>query len=142
MSQHALELGVFQDLIASSPRHQVDACFNELSDHRRVAILPIETNQSHFWGESEVLQVGRDGMQGRGQFSAIVPIASTSIGADPLARMHLKRNGPCAYHLATLAPFVAGCAHCIETASRRRKRWITGERSLSCRLPCRIDIKD
>ena len=32
-SQHLLDLGMLQDAIASSPRHQVHACFNELSDH-------------------------------------------------------------------------------------------------------------
>jgi hypothetical protein len=42
--QRTLELGMLQDAIASPSRHKIDACLDELHDHRRIAILPIETN--------------------------------------------------------------------------------------------------
>lgn len=43
MSERTLELGMLQDAIASPLCHQIDACLNGLHDHRRIAILPIET---------------------------------------------------------------------------------------------------
>src|SRR2546430_17562360 len=82
-------VGMLQDLIASSPCHQIHACKNELCNHYCVTILSVEADQSHFWTESKVLQVGRDGLQCRSQLSTIVAIAPTCIGADPLARVHL-----------------------------------------------------
>jgi hypothetical protein len=42
--QRTLELGMLQDALASPSRHKIDACLDELHDHRRIAILPIETN--------------------------------------------------------------------------------------------------
>jgi hypothetical protein len=33
MSQHLLDLGMLQNAIASPPRHQINACLHELSDH-------------------------------------------------------------------------------------------------------------
>lgn len=58
MSECTLELGMLQNAIASSSRYQIDACGNELRNHHSIPILPIETNQSDFWGKREVLQVG------------------------------------------------------------------------------------
>jgi hypothetical protein len=43
MSERPLELGMVQDAIAPPSRHQIDACLYELHNHRRIAILPIET---------------------------------------------------------------------------------------------------
>src|SRR6266849_320047 len=92
VSQHTLDLGMLQELISSASRHEIYACQDELSDDRRIAILPIEAHQSHLWWESKVLQIGRDGAKCRGQFTAIIAIALACIRADPLARMHLKRR--------------------------------------------------
>ncbi len=97
MSQHALDLGMLQELIASASRHEVHACQDELRDDGPIAILPVEAHQSHFWWESEVLQIGRDGLECPGEFTAIIAIALACIGADPLARVHLKRRGANAY---------------------------------------------
>src|SRR5260370_34427808 len=47
VSQHTLDLGMLQELIPSASRHEIDACQDELSDDRRIAILPIEAHQSH-----------------------------------------------------------------------------------------------
>ena len=63
VSQHALELGMLQELLASAPCHQIHACQHELCNHRRVTILSIQTDQGHLWWESKVLQVGRDGSE-------------------------------------------------------------------------------
>src|SRR5450631_2251247 len=133
---------MLQDLISSSPCHKSDTCLNKLSDHSRVAILSTETNQSHLWSESEVPQVGCDRQQGRGQFTTIVAIASSCIGADPLASMHLKDCRPCPDHLPALATSVARHADGIKSALSRRQEWITRQCSLSCCLTCCIDIKD
>ena len=61
MSQHALDLGMLQELISSPPCHQIHACQNELCNHSCLTILCIETDQRHFWWESKVLQGGGDG---------------------------------------------------------------------------------
>jgi hypothetical protein len=49
MSQHALDLGMLQELIPSPPRNAMHACQNDLGNHGRVAILSVETDQSHLW---------------------------------------------------------------------------------------------
>ncbi len=49
MSQHALDLGVRQELIASASCHEIHACQDELRDDGRIAILPVEAHQSHLW---------------------------------------------------------------------------------------------
>ena len=113
-----------------------------LCDHRRITILPVETNQSDLWGESEVPQVGRDGPQGRGKLTTIVTIAPACIGADPLARMHLQRRSACANHLPSLASCVATRADRVEPSFRWRECWVAGQSPLACGLPGGIDIKD
>ncbi len=40
---------MLQELISPPSRHEIDACQNELCNHRCVAILSIETDQGHFW---------------------------------------------------------------------------------------------
>ena len=107
MSQHELDLGTLQELISPPSRHKIRACQQKLSGDGRIAIGSVETDQSHLWGESEVLQIGRDRSERRGQFIAIVAIALARIRTNPLARVHLKRGGPCADHFPTLAPPVA-----------------------------------
>src|SRR6266516_4162628 len=102
MSEHTLELGTLEHPIRSPPRDQVDTCLNELSNRDRIAILPIETNQSCLWCESEVRQVGLDGLKRRSQFALIVAIPSMPICADPLTGMHLKGCGSCSDHLTPL----------------------------------------
>ena len=54
MSQRTLDLRMLQDLIPFPSCHKVDTGLNELSDHRRIAVLSIETNQSCLWSESEM----------------------------------------------------------------------------------------
>ncbi len=54
MSEHALELGPLEHPIRSPPRDQVDPCLYKLSNHNRIAVLPLETNQSCLWWQSEV----------------------------------------------------------------------------------------
>ena len=142
VSQHALDLGMLQEPIASASRHEIHACQNELSDDGRIAILPVQAHQRHLWWESEVLQIGRDGLECPGEFTAIIAIALACIGADPLARVHLKRRGARADHLTTLASAVAGRTDGIESASCCGQRWIAGQRPLPCCLTCRIDVKD
>ena len=44
MSQRALDLRMFQDVIASRPRDKIHACLKQLSYGYRIAVLPIETN--------------------------------------------------------------------------------------------------
>ncbi len=124
MSEHTLELGALKHAIRSSPRDQVDSCLNELGNHNRIAVLPIETNQSCLWWESEVRQVGLDSLKRRSQFTLIVAIASILIRADPLTSMHLKRCGPCAHDLTPLPPDVTRRTDGIEAASCRRKHRI------------------
>lgn len=104
-------------LIASASCHEKHACQDELREHSRLTILPVQPQQCHLWRESEVRQIGRDGLQGRGQFAAILPLAWASIGANPLSRGHLKCGGARADHLPTLAPSVAGRTDGIESAS-------------------------
>jgi hypothetical protein len=58
MSQHALELGMLQDLIASATCQQIHPCLNQLGDHDGITILSVQTNQSHLYAESKVRQVG------------------------------------------------------------------------------------
>ena len=142
MSQHALDLGVLQEQIASASRNAIHACQDELSDDSRIAILPIEAHQSQLWWESKVLQIGRDGAKCRGQFTAIRAIASAPIRADPLARMHLKRRGARADHLTPLAPSIARRTDGIKSASCCRQRRIARQRALPCGLTRRIDVKD
>src|SRR5512135_355329 len=121
MSQHSLDLGMLQELIASPPRHQIDTCKYDLRNHGCIAILSIETNQSRFWWESEVLQVGGNGLQCPGQLGTIVAIAAIGVGADPLTSMHLKSGRARADHLSSLAPGVAGRTNCIESAASGRQ---------------------
>src|SRR6266851_6489718 len=102
MSEHPLELGTLEHPIRSPPCDQGDSCLDELSNHHRIAVLPIETNQSRLWRESEVRQVGLDGLKRRSQFALIVAIPSIPICANPLTGMHLKCCGPCSYHLTPL----------------------------------------
>ncbi len=64
MSQHVLDLGMLQELIASASRHEIHTCQDELRDDGHIAILPVEAQQSHLWWESKVLQIGRDGSEG------------------------------------------------------------------------------
>jgi hypothetical protein len=52
MIQRTLDLGMLQEVRASSPRHEGHTCENDLSDHSRVAILSVETYQSHLCWES------------------------------------------------------------------------------------------
>jgi hypothetical protein len=52
MSQHALDLRMLQDLLPSRSCYKIHPGFNKLSHCSCVTIVPIETNQSHFWGES------------------------------------------------------------------------------------------
>ncbi len=54
MSQDAKAMGVLQELIASSPCHQIHACKHELCNHCCVAIWSVEADQSHFCWKSEV----------------------------------------------------------------------------------------
>ena len=104
MGQHALDLGMLQELIASAPRQQVDPCQYDLHNHGCIAILSIEPDQGHFWWESEVLQIGGDGLQCRGQLVTIVAIAAICVGADPLTSMHLKSGRARADHPPRLRP--------------------------------------
>src|SRR6266567_3811114 len=87
MSEHTLEFWTLEHPIRSPPRDQVDSGLNELGNHHRIAVLSIETNQSRLCCESEVRQVGFDGLKRRSQFSLIVAIPSIPIRADPLAGM-------------------------------------------------------
>ena len=48
MSQHALDLGMLQELIASASRNAVHACQDELRDDGRIAILPVEARPVPF----------------------------------------------------------------------------------------------
>ncbi len=89
-----------------------------------------------------MLQVRRNGLESRGEFLTIVAIAAPCVGADPLARVHLKCRGACAHHLTALASAIAGRTDRIESTSRGRECWIAGQRSLPCGLACCIDIKD
>src|SRR5258708_27898218 len=57
VSQHALDLRMLQDLIASGSCDKIHACLKKLSNRYRVAILPIETNQSNLCRLSNDLQV-------------------------------------------------------------------------------------
>jgi hypothetical protein len=115
MSERTLEWGMLQDAIASPSRHQINACLHELRAHRRIAILPIE---------------------------AIVPIASTCIGANPLAWMHLQHRGACADYLPALASGVAKRADRVASPFRCRKCCVAGQSPLACGLPGGINIKD
>jgi hypothetical protein len=36
-----------KELITSASRYEIHACLNDLSDHRCIAILAVETNQGH-----------------------------------------------------------------------------------------------
>src|SRR5262249_13642989 len=118
MSQHTLDLRMFEDLIPSPSRHKMHSSVHELCNHRRVAILAVESDQSHLCWESKVLQVGGDGLERARQFLPIVAIAAACVGADPLARVHLKSSGACTDHLTTLASLVAGRTDRIESTSR------------------------
>ena len=142
MSQHALDLGMLQELIASASRNAIHACQDELRDDGRITILAVEAHQSHLWWESKVLQIGRDGSECGGQFTAIIAIALACIRADPLARVHLQRRGARADHLATLASSVARRTDGIQSASCCRQGGIAGQRALPCCLTRRIDVKD
>ncbi len=142
MSQHPLALRMLQELIAFASRNAKHACQDELREDGRLALLPVQAKPRHLWGESEVRQLGRDGLQCRGQFPAIIPIALVSIGANPLARVELSRCRACADHLTPLAPSVAGRTDGIESASCRWPRRIAGQRPLPCGLTRRIDVKD
>ena len=124
MSEHTLELGMLKHPIRSPPRDQVNSCLNKLGNHNRIAVLSIETNQSRLCCESEVRQVGFDGLKRRSQFTLIVAIPSIPIRADPLTGMYLKRCGTCADDLTPLAPLVARRTDGIEAASCRRKHRI------------------
>ncbi len=89
-----------------------------------------------------MLQIGRDGLECRGEFTAILPIAPAGIRADPLTRVHLKGRGARADHLTPLAPSVAGCTDGIKSASCCRQGRIARQRALPCGLTRRIDVKD
>ena len=142
MSQDALDLGMLQELIASSPCHQIHACKHELCNHDCITILSVEAHQSHVWTESKVLQVGGDGLQCRSQLGTIVAIAPTCIGTDPLARMHLESGRAGAYHFPSFAPCVAWRTNCVESALCSRQFRRTRQRALPRCLACAIDIKD
>ena len=131
-----------QEQIASSPCHQMHACKHELCNHCCVAILPVEADQSRLCCESEMRQVGGNGAESRGKFTAIIPIPLAPIGADPLARVHLESSRAGAYHFPSFAPCVAWCTDRLESASCSRQGRITGQSSLSCCLACGIHIKD
>src|SRR5258707_5977853 len=107
-----------QDLIASRSCHKIHTCLQQLSHGYRVTILSIKTNQSGFWSERKQFQVGRNGLERSGEFTLIVAIAPSCIGADPLAGMHLKSDGPGADDLAAFPPRVAWRTDRIESASR------------------------
>jgi hypothetical protein len=47
MSQHSLDLGMFQELIASASRHNMNVGKQDLGHHSGVSILSIEADQSH-----------------------------------------------------------------------------------------------
>jgi hypothetical protein len=142
VSQHVLDLRVFQDSIPSRSCDQMHACFNQLSNGYGITILPVEANERDLWSESKEPQVGRDGSKGRSEFTLIVTIASARIGADPLAGMHLKGDGACADDLPSFSPCVAWRTDRTESASRGRQRWITGQRSLPRRLAGGIHVKN
>ncbi len=142
MSQHALDLGMLQEQISSPSRHERCAGQKQLSDDGRIAVGSVETDQRHFWWKREVLQISRDGPQGRSQFPAIVAIALARIRPDPLARVHLKRCGARAHHLPTLASSVARSTDRIESAFGSRQGRIAGQGALPCSLACRINVKD
>ena len=103
---------------------------------------PSRRDPCHLGWESKVLQIGRDGSQGAGQFTLIIAIALACIRADPLARVHLQRRGACANHFPSLAPGVARCTDTIQSAPCCRQGRIAGQRPLPCGLPRRIDVKD
>src|SRR5260370_1304390 len=126
MSQHTLELGTLEHLIRSPPRHQLDPSLDELSNHSRIAIWSIESNQSDLWSKSKVPQVGCDGPQSRGKLTTIVAITPTCVGTNPLTGMHLKGCGPGSYDLTPLAPLVARRTDGIEAAACGRQRCIAG----------------
>jgi hypothetical protein len=133
---------VLQDSIASRPCDQMHACIKEESNGYGITILPVEANQSDFWSACKEPEVARDGSKGRSQFPLIVTIASARIGADPLTGMHLKRDRACANDLPSLSPGVAWRTDRIQSASRGRQGWITGQGRLSCGLASGIDVKD
>ncbi len=92
MSQHALDLGTLQEQIASPSRHERHTCQQKLSDDGHIAIGSVQTDQSHVFREREVLQIGGDSPERRGQFLAIVAIALARIRPHPLARA--QRTAP------------------------------------------------
>ncbi len=47
MRQHALDLGMLQELIASASRNALHTCQDELPDDGHIAILPVEAHQRH-----------------------------------------------------------------------------------------------
>jgi hypothetical protein len=102
-SQHTLDLRMLQDVIASGSGDNIHASFKKVSHRYRLALLPIETNQSHLWSKSKELQVAGHGLQGSGELTAIVAIALSRRGADPLTRVHVQGRGTCTYHLTTSA---------------------------------------
>jgi hypothetical protein len=56
-SEHLLELATVKHPVGSRSREQVDSCLNKLSNHYRIAVLPIEANESGLRGEGEVLVI-------------------------------------------------------------------------------------
>jgi hypothetical protein len=108
---------VLEELIPFSPGHQEHICLDDLRDHRRVAILPIEPHQRHPWGKFEARQVGVDRLEGRGQFTTIVAVAPSGVGADPLPGMHLQHSGPGADDFPAFTPDVSRRTDRIESAS-------------------------
>jgi hypothetical protein len=98
---------MLQDLIASRPCDKIHTRLKKGSHGYRVSILSIKTNQSDLCRESKAFQVGRNGLEGSGEFMAIVAIASACIGAKPLTSMHLKSDGACANDLASFSSRLA-----------------------------------
>ena len=142
MSQHTLDLRMLQELISSPPCHEVNSCKYDLGHHRCITVLSVQTDQCHLCHESEMRQIGGNGLESRGEFASIVAIASAGIGTHPLARMHLQRGGACADHLTSLASFVPRRTDGIEPSFRGRQCRIAGQGSLSCGLACGIHIED
>jgi hypothetical protein len=75
---------MLQEHLSSPSRHEIYACQQKLSNDGPIAIGSVETDQGHLWWAFEVLQIGRDGSQRRGQFTAIVAVALACIRPDQI----------------------------------------------------------
>jgi len=140
--ERSLDARVVQPGGRAAANDDMHASRQDLADDDPIPVLAIHAYNGLFRRELPVGEIGHGGLEGARQFASVIAIASPTKGSQPLPGVHLQHGGARPDHFSASSSLVARGTERIQAATRRRKRWITGQCPLTCGFTGTINIED